>query len=71
MNSLRSRLQQRRERIAAGKPTPEALTVTKNFFDPVLISRSRTCRRCHERFIPHGKDVMCKECREEVAAQAR
>lgn len=68
MTDLRTRLQQRRERIAAGKPTPEAVTMTENFFDPLMLNGYRICRRCHKRFPPIGKDVMCKECREERAA---
>ena len=65
---LRTRLQQRRERIAAGQPLEPPVTMTENFFDPLLLNGSRECRRCHKRFPPIGKDVMCKECREERAA---
>lgn len=65
---LRTRLQQRRDRIAAGKPIPEAVTMTANFFDPLMLNRSRVCRQCHKRFPPIGKDVMCKKCREREAA---
>lgn len=66
--NLRARLQQRRERIAAGKPLEPPVTMTESFFDPLMLNRSRICRQCHKRFPPIGKDVMCKECREEKAA---
>lgn len=68
MNNLRTRLQQRRERIAAGKPIEPPVTMTSSFFDPLLLTSSRICRQCRKRFQPIGKDVMCKECREVAEA---
>ena len=60
---LRTRLQQRRDRIAAGQPIPDTVTMTERFFEESMLRRSRRCERCGEDFAPRGKEVICETCK--------
>ena len=62
--NLRERLQARRERIAAGKPPPPAVTVTGNFFTSnITRAAGRKCSECDTIFIPRGQQKTCStEC---------
>lgn len=59
----RARLKQRRERIAAGKPIPDTVTMTKRFFEGSVFGRGKRCEQCGNEFGPRGKEVVCDTCK--------
>lgn len=65
MNDLRQRLQARRERIAAGLPPPDPVTMTPAFFTSAMTTtKPRVCTHCKTSFMPMGKESLCGPCRD-------
>ena len=65
MTDLRQRLQARRERIKAGLPPPQPVTMTPAFFTSAMTTtRPRVCTHCKTSFMPVGKESVCGPCRD-------
>ena len=62
--TLRDRLQNRRERIEAGLPPQEPVTMTDAFFAGNVLSKGATaeCSKCREPFKPKGNQQVCGKC---------
>lgn len=57
---LRTRYRMRQQRIAAGLPAPQPVTMTAVFFasNPVAAEKPK-CSECGEEFMKHGRQVVC------------